>query len=212
MGWNFPGGNSLDKHTVLEDTYGGGESLLPLHNTQPWRPRQTIKRTIRHPGEASREALQLPLLFSAPHLGVNPYTTDPLARRPWKSELRAIFEICVFSTLLPHEKKKKKKSSFPKISTTNLYVCSDLLSLTNLQGMKHQNREQVNSVRALLSPALRQRISVFLSSSSEIFLAAQVTCGSSLRPEWFIRFGRRAAETELELSLGRESHPNKIKS
>lgn len=112
MGWNFPGGNSLDKHTVLEDTYGGGESLLPLHNTQPWRPRQTIKRTISHPGEASREALQLPLLFSAPHLGVNPHTTDPLARRPWKSELRAIFEIRVFSTLFPQE--KKKKAAFPK--------------------------------------------------------------------------------------------------
>lgn len=208
MGWNFPGGNSLDKHTVLEDTYGGGESLLPLHNTQSWRPRRTIKRTISHPGEALREGLLLPLLFSAPHLGVNPHTTDPLARRPWKSELRAIFEIRVFSTLLPHEKKKQLSQ--------NIYykpnVCSDLLSLTNLQGVKHQNREQVNSVRALLSPALRQWISVFSSSSSEIFLAAQVTCGSSLRPEWFIRFGRRAAETELELSLGRESHPNKIKS
>lgn len=52
----------------------------------------------------------------------------------------------------------------------------------------------------------------FCPASSEVFLAAQVTCGSSPRPEWFIWFGRRAAETLLECSLGRDSHPNKIKS
>lgn len=52
-------------HTLLEGSYGGGESQLPFHNIQPWKRRQTIKSTTSHQDESSEDT-QLPLLSKAP--------------------------------------------------------------------------------------------------------------------------------------------------